>query len=56
MAQVCLRNGVGFMALKSVSDRLCMENSPGEYFNFGEAMERLNQIVLPFAQALRDAR
>lgn len=56
VAQVCLRNGVGFMALKSVSDRLCMENSPGEYFNFGEAMERLNQIVLPFAQALRDAR
>lgn len=55
VAQVCLRNGVDFMALKSVSDRLCMENNPGEYFNFGEAMARLNRIVLPFAQELRKA-
>ena len=56
VAQVCLRNGVQFMALKSVSDRLCMENSPGEYFNFAEAMEKLNAVVLPLAKALRDAR
>ena len=54
VAQVCLRNDVKFTALKSVSDRLCMENSPGEYFNFPEAMAKLNTIVLPFAQALRD--
>lgn len=55
VAQVCLRNGVKFTALKSVSDRLCKENSPGEYFNFPEAMAKLNTIVLPFAQALRDS-
>jgi len=54
VAQVCLRNGVKFTALKSVSDRLCMENSSDEYFNFPEAMAKLNTIVLPFAQALRD--
>lgn len=54
VAQVCLRNGVKFTALKSVSDRLCNENSKDEYFNFGEAMANLNRIVLPFAQALRD--
>ena len=56
VAQVCLRNGVDFLALKSVSDRLCMENSPGEYFNFAQAMEQLNAVVLPLARALRDAR
>ncbi len=55
VAQVCLRNGVDFLALKSVSDRLCMENSPGEYFNFAQAMEQLNAVVLPLARALRDA-
>jgi len=53
VAQVCLRNGVRFTALKSVSDRLCKENNAGEYFNFGEAMEKLNQVVLPFAEALQ---
>ena len=55
VAQVCLRNGVDFLAIKSVSDRLCMENSPGEYFNFAQAMEQLNAVVLPLARALRDA-
>ena len=55
VAQVCLRNGVDFLALKSVSDRLCMENSPGEYFNFAQAMEQLNAVVLPLARALRAA-
>lgn len=53
VAQVCLRNHVAFMALKSVSDRLMMENSPGEYFNFAQAMQQLNAVVLPLAQALR---
>lgn len=54
IAQVCLRNGVDFTALKSVSDRLCRENSTQEYFNFRQAMAKLNTIVLPFARALRD--
>ena len=53
IAQVCLRNGVKFTALKSVSDRLCHENNADEFFNFPEAMEKLNRVVLPFAQALK---
>ena len=52
VAQVCLRNGVKFAALKSVSDRLCQENNAEEYFNYGEAMAKLNSIVLPFAREL----
>ncbi len=52
IAQVCLRNEVRFAALKSVSDRLCQENNAEEYFNYGEAMAKLNGIVLPFARAL----
>jgi len=56
IAQVCLRNGVKFTALKSVSDRLCHENNAEEFFNFGEAMAKLNTIVLPVARALRDGR
>lgn len=52
IAQVCLRNGVKFTALKSVSDRLCQENNAEEYFNYGEAMAKLNDVVLPFARAL----
>ena len=56
IAQVCLRNDVKFTALKSVSDRLCRENNAQEYFNFGEAMAKLNTIVLPFARAMRESR
>ena len=52
IAQVCMRNGVKFTALKSVSDRLCHENNAEEYFNYGEAMAKLNGVVLPFARAL----
>lgn len=52
IAQVCLRNGVNFTALKSVSDRLCRADNASEYFNYGEAMKKLNDIVLPFARAL----
>ena len=54
IAQVSLRNQVKFTALKSVSDRLCQDNSVDEYFNFAQAMAKLNTIVLPFARALRD--
>jgi len=53
IAQVCLRNGVKFTALKSVSDRLCQENNAEEFFNYGEAMAMLNGIVLPFARELK---
>lgn len=52
IAQVCYRNGVKFTALKTVSDRLCQENNAEEYFNYGEAMAKLNDIVVPFARAL----
>ena len=52
IAQVCLRNEVKFTALKSVSDRLCQENNAEEYFNYGEAMAKLNAVVLPFARVL----
>lgn len=54
IAQVCLRNATKFTALKSVSDRLCHENNANEFFNFPEAMEKLNRIVLPFAKALKN--
>ena len=54
IAQVCLRNGVKYTALKSVSDRLCHDNNAEEFFNYGEAMAKLNAIVLPVAQKLRD--
>ena len=55
IAQVCLRNGVPFSALKSVSDRLCQADNVSEYFNFGEAMDKLNAVVLPAARCLRDS-
>lgn len=54
IAQVCLRNGVRFTALKSVSDRLRHENNASEFFNYGEAMAKLNAVVLPLARRLRD--
>ena len=56
IAQVCLRNSVKFTALKSVSDRLCHENNAEEFFNYGEAMQKLNEIVLPVARKLRDEK
>ena len=52
IAQVCLRNDVKFTALKSVSDRLRQENNAEEFFNYGEAMAKLNGIVLPFVRNL----
>ena len=52
-AQVCLRNGVKFAALKSVSDHLFSDNQAEEYFDFGHALEELGKIVLPFALALQ---
>jgi len=53
IAQVCLRNNVKFVALKSVSDHLFRENQVEEYFDFGEALEKLGAVLLPFAHALQ---
>lgn len=53
IAQVCLRNGVRFVSLKSVSDHLFSETQAAEYFDFGQALENLGQVVLPLAHALQ---
>jgi len=53
IAQVCLRNGVKFVSLKSVSDHLFSDNQADEYFDFGQALENLGRVVLPLAQALQ---
>ena len=52
IAQVCHRNGVRFVSIKSVSDHLFAHNQADEYFDFGEALEKLGRIVLPLALAL----
>ena len=49
-AQVCYRNGVPFMALKSVSD--CVLAHHDFYFNFPEAMKDLNRVAMAFLNAL----
>lgn len=54
IAQVCLRNGVGFAAVKSVSDHLFSEHQAAEYFDFGQALEKLGAVVLPLARALKE--
>ena len=53
IAQVCLRNEVRFVALKSVSDHLFRENNAEEYFDFGQALENMGKVLLPFALALQ---
>lgn len=53
IAQVCLRSGVRFAALKSVSDHLFSDRQSEEYFDFGQALEALGRVVLPFAQKLQ---
>ena len=53
IAQVCLRNGVGFASVKSVSDHLFSDRQAEEYFDFGQALEALGRVVLPLAQALQ---
>lgn len=49
-AQVCYRNGVPFMALKSVSD--CVMEHHDSYFSFPEAMKRLNKVAMAFVDKL----
>ena len=41
IAQVCLRNGVGCVSVKSVSDHLFSDTQAEEYFDFGQALEKL---------------
>lgn len=53
IAQVCLRNGVRFTALKSVSDHLFYDTQLEEYFDYSQAVENLGRIVLPFARLLQ---
>ena len=53
IAQVCLRNNVKFAALKSVSDHLFSDRQAEEYFDLGQALENLGQVVLPLALALQ---
>lgn len=50
VAQVCYRNQVPFMALKSVSD--CIMEHHDYYFNFPEAMRDLNTVAMKFLDAL----
>ncbi len=49
-AQVCMRNGVKFMANKSVSDCLVVKHD--YYFNFPTAMKDLNRVVMAFIDNL----
>ena len=49
-AQVCYRNQVPFMALKSVSD--CLLADHDTYFSFPEAMKDLNRVAMAFLDAL----
>ncbi|MBR3640805.1 MAG: 5'-methylthioadenosine/S-adenosylhomocysteine nucleosidase [Oscillibacter sp.] len=53
IAQVCMRNGVPFVALKSVSDHLFREGQMEEYFDYGKALESIGRALLPLAQALK---
>ena len=54
IAQVCLRNGVKFVAVKSVSDHFFSENQAEEYFDFGQALENMGKVVLPLAKKLQE--
>ena len=56
IAQVCLRNNVRFVSVKSVSDHLFSDNQAEEYFDFGQALEALGRAVLPLARALQEIR
>ena len=51
-AQVCYRNEVPFMAIKSVSD--CLFGDNDFVFNFPTAMEKLDAVVLAFIDRLEE--
>ena len=50
VAQVCHRNGVPFIALKSVSD--CVLEHHDFFFNFPEAIRELNGVAMKFIDNL----
>ena len=52
IAQVCLRNNVRFVSVKSVSDRLFGGRQKEEYFDFGAAIQKLCRVAAPLASAL----
>ena len=52
IAQVCLRNNVRFVSVKSVSDRLFGGRQKEEYFDFGAAIQKLCRVAAPLAAAL----
>ncbi|MCI8910095.1 MAG: 5'-methylthioadenosine/S-adenosylhomocysteine nucleosidase [Oscillibacter sp.] len=56
IAQVCLRNNVRFVSVKSVSDHLFQDRAAQaeEYFDFGQALEALGRAVLPLAKKLQE--
>lgn len=54
IAQVCLRNGVSCVSVKSVSDHLFSEKQQDEYFDYGQALKNMGAIVLPLANQLRE--
>ena len=49
-AQVCYRNGVPFMAIKSVSD--CLNDNQNYFLDWPKAMEHLNDVVMAFVDAI----
>ena len=51
-AQVCYRNRVPFMAIKSVSD--CLGEHQNYDFDFPKAMENLNDVVMAFVSAIEE--
>ncbi|MBQ9492744.1 MAG: 5'-methylthioadenosine/S-adenosylhomocysteine nucleosidase [Oscillibacter sp.] len=56
IAQVCCRNGTPFVALKSVSDHLFRAGQVEEYFDFGQAIKNLGEVLLPLALSLQNER
>ena len=51
IAQVCMRNQIAFMALKSVSD--CLFGNDKYDFNFPKAMKNLNTVAIQFAKNIQ---
>ena len=53
IAQVCLRNHVGFVSVKSVSDHLFYDTQMEEYFDYSQALKNLGGVILPLARLLQ---
>lgn len=52
IAQVCYRNRVPFIAIKSVSD--CLTASQNYYFDYPKALENLNDVAIAFIHAMEE--